>query len=98
MDEELTFPLGCYALVMLNETVLKDALVSMAEQYRFLYLVQSDLIDEIASLREAVRGLDPTFDEVLAQKRKENASDDIRRAALPLLDALVQRVKDGLVI
>lgn len=84
--------------MMLNEMVLKDALISMAEQYRFLYLVQSDLIDEIAALRETVRGLDPTFDEVLAQKRKENASDHIRQAAVPLLDAIVQRLKDGLVI
>jgi len=82
---------------MINETLLKEAVVSMAEQYRFLYLVQSNLIDEIAALRETVRGLDPTFDEVLEQKRKENASDEIRRAAVPLLGALVQKLKDGLV-
>jgi cation transport regulator ChaC len=80
---------------VINETALKDALLALAEQCKTQYLGLSIVIDEIAALREAVRGLDPTFSEVLAQKRKEAASDDIRRAAIRQFDEIIERLRAG---
>lgn len=83
---------------MLNEPLLKDVLIALAEQSGHHSLVVSGLIDEIAALREAVSGLDPTFADVLELKRKENASDQVRKGLSVLNDEIVQRLKDGLVI
>jgi outer membrane protein TolC len=80
---------------MINEPALRDALLALAEQCKTQYFGLSLLIDEIAALRETVRVLDPTFDEVLRKKREEAASDDIRKAAIQQFDEIIQRLKDG---
>jgi hypothetical protein len=83
---------------MINEPLLKDALVSGAEAHRDLNAVVSILIDEIAALRETVRALDPAFDEVLARKREENSSDAIRKASARKHNEIVRRLKDELIL
>jgi hypothetical protein len=80
---------------MINENALRDALLALAEQCKTQYLGLSLVIDEVAALRETVRGLDPTFSEVLEQKRKESTSDDIRKVAIRQLDGIIQRLTDG---
>ena len=51
------------------------------------------MIDEVAAPREAVRGLDPTFSEVLEQQRKNQSNSEIRVAAMRLLDEIIRRMK-----
>jgi hypothetical protein len=46
---------------MIDESALKDTLLSMATDNRMAYVMMSSLLNEVASLRETVRGLDPTF-------------------------------------
>jgi hypothetical protein len=51
---------------------------------------------ELASVIESVRGLDPTFDEILEKKRLEvdQASDPLIRANLDRYDEMIQRVEN----
>jgi hypothetical protein len=55
--------------------------------------------NEIAALRETVRGLDPTFREVLEVKRDESEAIGERHIhnAIAEYDQIVQRLKDGYV-
>jgi hypothetical protein len=69
----------------------------LAEQNKSNYVMISSILDEVAALRETVRGLDPTFDEVLAQKRAEHSTADIAVSVIGLSDAIIQRLKDGYV-
>jgi hypothetical protein len=57
----------------------------------------SKLSSELASVTSAVRGLDPTFDEVLESRREGVAeiSDQITRDALDLYDEMIRRVERG---
>ena len=82
---------------MINERALRDTLLALAEQDKNNYVMISSILDEVAALRETVRGLDPTFDEILAMKRAENNTADIARAVLKGCDLIIQRLKDGYV-
>ena len=56
---------------MVNEPALRDALLALAEiEKRQLELLVS-LMAEIAAVRDAFHGLDPTFDDTFAMKRQE---------------------------
>jgi hypothetical protein len=70
---------------MVNEPILKEAVLSLFDQCESLHVTVFNLLDEVAALRETVRGLDPTFDDVLAQKRAAEKSDDSARKAKALL-------------
>jgi hypothetical protein len=80
---------------VINEPALKDALLALAEQNKVQYAMISLVLDEVAALRETVRGLDPTFSEVLEQKRKESSTAQERVAVLRSMNEIIQRLKDG---
>jgi hypothetical protein len=80
---------------VINESALKDALLALAEQNKVQYAMISLVLDEVAALRETVRGLDPTFSEVLEQKRKESSTAQERVAVLRSMNEIIQRLKDG---
>jgi ribosomal protein L16 Arg81 hydroxylase len=80
---------------MINEPALRDALLALAEQNKLEYVMLSTMLDELAALRETVRGLDPTFSEVLEQKRKENSTVQERIAILRMLNEIIRRLKAG---
>jgi len=80
---------------VINELALKDALLACVEQNKLCYVMLSAAIDELAALRETVRGLDPTFSEVLEQKRAENSTAQERIAVLRMLNETIQRLKGG---
>ena len=82
---------------MINENVLRDALVALAQQCKTQQDVLSHVMDEVAALRETVRGLDPTFSDVLNQQRQNQSSADIRLASNQLFDDLIQRLKTDVV-
>jgi hypothetical protein len=82
---------------MINESLLRDAVIGLSEDAKALYAILGTLIDEVAALRQTVRGLDPTFDEVLAQKRQQNQDGVLAQVALPRLDETIRTLRDHLV-
>lgn len=73
---------------MVNEPALRDALLALVTQGRASYVMLSALMNELASLRETVRGLDPTFGDVMEIKQKHYAeiSADTVQSVLALYD------------
>jgi len=82
---------------MINENALRDALVALATQCKTQQDLLSHVMDEVAALRETVRGLDPTFSDVLDVQRKNQSNVAIRRIANQLIDDLIRRLKDEVV-
>ena len=82
---------------MIKEIALKDALLALAEQGKQNYLMLSSVLTELVSLRETVRGLDPTFEDVLREKQKEAAENNapVVVAVVLLYDTLLRRLKAG---
>lgn len=56
---------------MVNEPALKDALLALAEIEKRQLELQVSLMAEIAAVRNAFQGLDPTFADTFALKRQE---------------------------
>jgi hypothetical protein len=81
----------------IHEPALRDALATLAEQLKTQYVMLSVTLDEVAALRETVRGLDPTFSEVLEQKRKENSTVPERLEMLRLLNEIIRRLKTDVI-
>ncbi len=82
---------------MINEVALKDALLALAQQSKTHYIAFSSVLNEVAALRETVRGLDPTFSEVLETKRLESAQAqaEIVKITIRLHDEIIGRLKAG---
>jgi len=82
---------------MINETNLREALVVFATQLKENHIAIFSVLGELASLREAVRGLDPTFEEVIEKTRKETRQKiHVEfQSHLQEYDSLIQRLKAG---
>ena len=82
---------------MIDESALKETLLYLAEDNRTNYIMIASLVNEIAALREAVRGLDPTFADVLEQKRDESEAigDEKIRASIAAYDLIIQKLREG---
>ena len=82
---------------MINETALRDALLALTENQKTHYVMLSSILDEVAALRETVRGLDPTFSDVLEAKRLESAesTSDIVKTTIQMHDEIIRRLKSG---
>ena len=82
---------------MINETALRETLVVLAMQLKENHIAIFSVLGELASLREAVRGLDPTFEEVIEKTRKETR-EKMRvdfQSHLQVYDSLIQQLKAG---
>ena len=74
---------------MINESALRKTLLVLTDIAKGQYeLIVSSMI-ELAALRETVRGLDPTFADILATKREQALQN-----ALPITPELVARLDD----
>ncbi|HEX4075918.1 MAG TPA: hypothetical protein VHX49_11005 [Candidatus Acidoferrales bacterium] len=74
---------------MIKESALRQTLLVLTDVAKGQYeLIVSSMI-ELAALRETVRGLDPTFADVLATKREQAL-----RNALPITPELVARLDE----
>jgi hypothetical protein len=58
---------------MVDESELRASLVALNEDAKSQYIMLSSILAELDALRETVRGLDPTFADVMEQKRRESA-------------------------
>jgi hypothetical protein len=82
---------------MINESSLRDALLSLAQMNKQLYQLLFSSMNELASVRETVRGLDPTFADVLEQRREEHAdrTREVYARSIALCETLIEGLKDG---
>ena len=84
---------------MINEKNLRDVLLSLATQSLTQYETFAVLSEEVAALRETVRGLDPTFDDVLAQKQTHRAETSSSTVIVPVVKSLlsetIRKLKAG---
>jgi hypothetical protein len=76
------------------EANLRDALLAIAETQKTHEIMIQSMIAEIVALRETVRGLDPTFSDVMEHKRalefEENRAT--RLSTISALDLIIQRL------
>jgi len=82
---------------MINENALRDALLALAQDGKSHYLMFSEMLTEVAALRDSVRGLDPTFQDVLDQRRRERSAENVAivNAVIRGYDEIIQRLKAG---
>jgi hypothetical protein len=82
---------------MINENALRDALLALATDGRSNYVMISSVSNELAAIREIVRGLDPTSADILDQKRQEAAESDAEsvRAVIARYDEIIRRLYNG---
>jgi hypothetical protein len=74
---------------VIKESALRQTLLVLTDVAKGQYeLIVSSMI-ELAALRETVRGLDPTFADVLATKREQALQN-----ALPITPELVARLDE----
>jgi predicted outer membrane protein len=66
----------------IDPLLLRDTLVLLTTGQKNLYLMLSAMLDELAALRETVRGLDPTFSEVMEEKKKKSSEDREKASAV----------------
>jgi hypothetical protein len=82
---------------MINENALRDALLALATDGRSNYVMISSALNELAALRETVRGLDPTFADILEQKRQEaaRANAEVVEVVMTQYAELIRRLNNG---
>lgn len=75
---------------MINEDVLKATLLALVRLNRKSYEMGAQAMNEIASIRESVRGLDATFADVLSDKREyyRGATDQLSSEIAEEYDSL----------
>jgi ABC-type protease/lipase transport system fused ATPase/permease subunit len=84
---------------MIDESNLRDVLTGLAMETRSAFVMSAAVLNELTALRETVRGLDPTFADVIEQKRKEaeaRGSVEVARV-LAGIDEMIERLKNGYV-
>jgi hypothetical protein len=82
---------------MVDKQTFRDVLLVLVAQGKTNYELISSLLAETAALRDTVRGLGPTFTDVLAQKREDaaRANAPLEQAILKLYDDLMRRLQSG---
>jgi hypothetical protein len=82
---------------MVNESALKDTLIAFATQNRTSFITISTLLNEVAALRETVRGLDPTFGDVMGNRRAilEETGAETVRDAIAGYDEIIRLLEHG---
>ena len=66
----------------IDERMLRDALVALAEQSKQQYVELTATIDEVAALHQTMQQLEPRFLEVLTQQKKLPKPIQVRAAAI----------------
>jgi hypothetical protein len=75
---------------------LRDALLAIAESEKTNYILIASMLAELVALRETVRGLDPTFSEVMEHKRAQEFEEnrEVRLGTIAAIDQIIQRLKE----
>jgi hypothetical protein len=81
---------------MIDESNLRDVLIGMAMENRSAFVMTAAILNELTALRETVRGLDPTFADVIEQKREEAEARGAAEVARVLagIDEMIESLKN----
>lgn len=79
---------------MINETVLRDVLIALAQQQKATSELTSLLLREAADLRQSVDELGPTKSEVLS-RRKPAEIDPTAVALVQACNEIIRRLTSG---
>jgi hypothetical protein len=84
---------------MIDESNLRDVLTALTMETRSAFVMSNEILNELTALRETVRGLDPTFADVIEQKRKEAEARGAGEVAgvLARIDTMIESLKNGYV-
>lgn len=84
---------------MINETELKEILIILTSFCKKSFDFSVKTFDELAAVRESVRGLDPTFSDVLSVHRKyyREAEKEAIDQILEEYDLLIRRLNERLI-
>jgi hypothetical protein len=84
---------------MINEPQLRDVLTALAMENRSSFVMTAAILNELTALRETVRGLDPTFADVIELKRQEAEARGAEEVARVLagIDKMIESLKNGYV-
>lgn len=84
---------------MINDANLRDVLTGLAMETRSAFVMSNSILNELTALRETVRGLDPTFADVIEQKRSEAEARGAVEVARMLggIDEMLRLLKNGYV-
>ncbi|MFI5115400.1 MAG: hypothetical protein ACHP8B_01745 [Terriglobales bacterium] len=80
---------------MIKEQELKAVLIALTKNGKMHTGQLMKLKDEVSALRETVRGLDLTFDDVLKQKREKQSDPDNIAETVALYDKIIARLRAG---
>ncbi|MHB8485845.1 MAG: hypothetical protein ACYDCM_08960 [Candidatus Acidiferrales bacterium] len=82
---------------MIDESGLRDALISLTTMMRNQYQLLTSSMIELSALRASVRGLDPSFEDILAMKRQEalQSTRQAQTALTAIFDDLIRRLESG---
>jgi dsDNA-specific endonuclease/ATPase MutS2 len=82
---------------MINVNALRETLIDLAEYAKNQLLLTASAMNEIAALREAISGLDPTVSDILKQKKleAERNSSEALQIAVQKLDEKIRKLKVG---
>ena len=79
----------------INQARLRTALVCSVLDDKHQAEQIWKLREEVDALRDAVRGLDPTFDDVLKRKRKARSKPAKLAAMLAIYDDIIAKLRAG---
>ena len=82
---------------MLNEQGVKDAIVELLEVAKTQTELLASTMAELAAVRDAIKPLDPTFDDNFVVRRQAALQRVLPMLSVPIgrIDALVQRIRSG---
>ncbi len=81
----------------IEERMLKDALVALAEQCKQQYVELTATIDEVAALHKTMGQLEPRFLEVLAQQKKLPKPIQVSAAVIERFDEIIRRLRTDVI-
>lgn len=77
----------------INEPILRDALVTLAEQCKAQYLELAATITEVAALHKTMQEVQPRFLDMLTEQKENVASNQKTAAAIRGFDEIIRRLK-----
>jgi hypothetical protein len=81
----------------IHETMLRDALVALAEQSKQQYLELAGVITEVAALHKTIQQSDPTFAEKLAKQKALPKPIQSTAAAIERFDEIIRRLRTDVI-
>jgi len=81
----------------MQDEKIRALLVYMLTQTKATHQLIAGTLSELSAIHGAVEGLDPTFGDVLEQKRQEaqESLDEVTRDSIAQYDEMIRRISSG---